>query len=159
MSRRHRRHGFSILELVIVMAVMGLLASLAIPNLNASLKRARSVEALQTLGAIQRSMVEYYNRNGEYPRVAGAKNPVEPGYSQERMRLTLPGWSDLTFRPDATYRYRYSFTPIFDSPGGRATGISLEAKGDTDNDKIVAHYVRILSEGFDVTPNGIDEFD
>jgi type II secretory pathway pseudopilin PulG len=143
--RRLRRRGFSILELAVVGATISVIASIAIPRLTHAFKRARAVEAAQTMGAIERSLREYYNRTGEYPPSA-ARNPPLDNYDKAQMDTDLPGWRDLGFKPDASYRYRYQFTSTPDS-SGRNTTVVLEAMADTDNDGRVAHFLRVFKFG------------
>lgn len=132
MSRRQRR-GFTLIEIVVVMAVIAVLASIAIPEFTHAFKRARAVEAVQTMATLDRIMKDYFNANGEYPRVSGAQNPpsVHPGKAS--FDPNMAGWSKLDFVPEAEYQYRYSYTTTADA-NGRYTSLSIKATGDSDRD-------------------------
>ncbi len=60
------KRGFTLLEVLIVLVILGVLAGLAVPVYTAQLERARAAEAIQMLGAIRSSMVRYYGNNGTY---------------------------------------------------------------------------------------------
>lgn len=161
MARRvqRRRRGFSILELSVVLATVSVLSTIAIPKFINSFKRARAVEAMQTLATIERFTKEYYNRNGEYPRVSGGRNPPDLGYNKAQMVDSLPGWAELGFKPESSYRFRYLFTTTPDPVSGKYTRLTLEAMADTDNDGNIGHFIRQYEDGTDVTDPLLDTAD
>jgi len=62
-----RQGAFTLLELMIVVIVVGVLASFAIPMFKGAIERARWAECINTLGAIKRAMEIYYFEFGRYP--------------------------------------------------------------------------------------------
>ena len=59
-STRKRFHGFSLMEVMIVVVIIGILAALAYPNLEKYLKRARQTEAKTNLSAIYTAQKIYF---------------------------------------------------------------------------------------------------
>lgn len=59
--------GFTLIELMIVAAILGALAALAIPNLQRVVERARIVKAIGDITAIQQAAQEYALDNNAYP--------------------------------------------------------------------------------------------
>ncbi len=62
-----RQRGFTLIELFIVMAVLGILISIAVPNLKQSIVRAREAVLKEDLFQIREAIDQYYADNGNYP--------------------------------------------------------------------------------------------
>ena len=65
-SIRKRFHGFSLMEVMIVVVIIGILAALAYPNLEKYLKRARQTEAKTNLSAIYTAQKIYFTLHQSY---------------------------------------------------------------------------------------------
>ena len=65
-STRKRFHGFSLMEVMIVVVIIGILAALAYPNLEKYLKRARQTEAKTNLSAIFTAQKIYFTLHQSY---------------------------------------------------------------------------------------------
>ncbi|MCC6276504.1 MAG: prepilin-type N-terminal cleavage/methylation domain-containing protein [Oligoflexia bacterium] len=62
----HQRRGFSLIEVVIALAVLGILAALAIPNYNTYLDRSRQSEAKANLSMIYSTMKSFFAEYVQY---------------------------------------------------------------------------------------------
>lgn len=71
MLKERRRSGFTLIELMIVVAVIGILAALAIPNFMKFLAKSKQGEARVNLGEIYVCQQAYFGENGTY---AGGDN-------------------------------------------------------------------------------------
>ena len=67
-STRKRFHGFSLMEVMIVVVIIGILAALAYPNLEKYLKRACQTEAKTNLSAIYTAQKIYFTLNQSYTK-------------------------------------------------------------------------------------------
>lgn len=65
---KKNRKGFTLIELVIVIAILGILAMYAVPKYQGIVEQARSAEARAQLGAFRSALGVYYAKNhGVYP--------------------------------------------------------------------------------------------
>jgi type II secretion system protein G len=67
-----KESGFTLLELLIVIVIIGILALLIIPNITSAPKKARDTQRKTDLRAIQKGLEEYFVSNNVYPTVASA---------------------------------------------------------------------------------------
>ncbi len=78
MKRGKRIKGFTLAELLIVMALIGILASIAIPQFKHATKRAKETVLKENLYIIRKVIDEYYSDKGKYPPTL--QTLVEEGY-------------------------------------------------------------------------------
>ena len=65
------KSGFTLLEIIIVIIIIGILASLALPKFFKTVEFSRSTEALTALGVVRRAMDICYQPTGSYSPCAG----------------------------------------------------------------------------------------
>jgi len=80
--------GFTIVELLIVIVVIGILAALVITTYNGIQQKGRNTERQTDLKAIQGQLEAYYAQNGRYPTLANLNdNPdEETGFIKQQMK-------------------------------------------------------------------------
>ncbi len=66
-SSRARSRGFTLIELMLVVAIIGILAAIALPAYQDYTIRARGTEVLAIASPAQRAVAEYYDRWGRMP--------------------------------------------------------------------------------------------
>ena len=112
--------GFTLVELMITIVIVGVLASVAIPLYQANVKRAKGAEADATMGSIRTALRVHYAENSAYP--------IEAAYVAV---TTLTNTIDID-STDMVGKYFPATTYTYISAGGisytiRATGSGASA--------------------------------
>jgi type IV pilus assembly protein PilE len=76
--------GFTLIELMITVAVIAILASIAIPNYSDYVRRGRAVEATSILANLKNRMEQYYQDNKTYADVGALIAPCSPAPSEAK---------------------------------------------------------------------------
>ncbi len=79
------KKGFTLIELMIVVAIIGVLAAVAIPAYSGYVKKAKVTEVTNALGAVGSACVEYYQSRGEMPEAIGNIASIESS-----LGITIP---------------------------------------------------------------------
>ncbi|MBF0316845.1 MAG: type II secretion system protein [Nitrospirae bacterium] len=67
----HRDKGFTLVEVLVTLLIMGILAVVAIPTYLGQREKAKRAEAKENLEAIRLHLEQYFNENGCYYRTGG----------------------------------------------------------------------------------------
>ena len=151
------RKGFTLVELMIVVAIIGILAAIAIPNFLQFRLKAKTSEAKSNLGAIRSTEVAYF---AEWNFYVGNQPPTpdHTGVLAGTKRPWIPStrFSILGFAPEGSVFYSYALVStgnvdfVTASP---TTGLTMFAEGDLDVDgQLSSFYVtdstnEILKQG------------
>jgi len=125
------RKGFTLIELMIVVAIIGILAAIAIPNFLRFQLKAKSSEGKTNLAAIRTAEQSYYSEFGFF--VSADASPAEPGFNMKVGFVnTMPageGFDRLGWSPEGSVFFNYGVAAP--SPGDSYTA---SAGADIDND-------------------------
>lgn len=74
-----RRQGFTLIEVMITVAIVAILAAIAVPSYSEYVRRARITEAISRLADMHVKMERYFQDNRSYAPPAPAIQPCNPG--------------------------------------------------------------------------------
>lgn len=101
-----RTKGFTLIELMIVVAIIGILSAIAIPAYTDYVTRAKIPEATSNLADLRVKMEQYYLDNRTYPTVGCVVYPAVPLATQ----LQVPAAGNFAFSCGAPTAIAYTLT-------------------------------------------------
>lgn len=81
MSRKHKITGFTIVELLIVIVVIGILAALVLSSFSGAQAKARNASRANDIAAIQKALELFRAENGRYPTSVGPGTNLPSGFT------------------------------------------------------------------------------
>lgn len=88
--RRHGRRGFSLIELLIVVAIILILAAIAAPKLNQNRMHAQETAAIRQIGTIHTAQTQYYSQFGRYATALAELGPPTSGQATASAADLIP---------------------------------------------------------------------
>ncbi|MCF7802389.1 MAG: prepilin-type N-terminal cleavage/methylation domain-containing protein [Candidatus Marinimicrobia bacterium] len=77
--RKENQKGFSLVELMIVLVIIGILAAVGVPIYTSNVQKAKMSEADAALGTIRTALRVYYAENGKYPTLTAGTQVAGSG--------------------------------------------------------------------------------
>ena len=130
-----RKGGFTLIELMIVVAIIGILAAIAIPNFLRFQLRSRVGEGKTNIAAIRTAEESYNAEYATYVGAAAAPGGVLSGDKQNWLAVT-PGFDTIGWFPEGEVYYNYNVITEGGCPvaGMPCTQYTVEGESDIDND-------------------------
>lgn len=148
--RPSRSRGFTLIELMICVAIIGVLSSIAIPLLASHQLRTKSTEAKTNLGAIRVVEEASFSENGSY-LAARAEPPVIPGTSPATFDVARSDYAELGWAPEGRVYFSYAVAIAPD-----ASGYTADAAADIDGNGVVQIWGYTKPDGLGaLVPGGL----
>ena len=134
--RRNKRGGFSLIELLIVIAIILVILTVALPKLNNAVRGARETGALKAITTIHTAEVQYYSSFGRFasslqelgPPASGADGPAAAGLIERDLASGEKGGYKFTLAVTPT-GYSISAVPSVFGTSGSKTYFSDQGMG------------------------------
>ena len=146
----NKKRGFTLIELMIVVAIIGILAAVAIPAFLKYIKKAKTTEARLNIAKIVTGEVAYYDEekvnqsgtiiNKYFVAVAAAPAATPPGVNKVTYNWDgSAGWTALKFGTDSAVLFNYMTATL----GVDTTAaFTARAQGDLNGDAIYSTFER-----------------
>lgn len=168
--RKQAQKGFTLIELMIVVAIIGILAAVAIPAFMKYIKKSKSTEAREHLKKIQEGATSYYMDRGN---ARGGLTPVAAQFPDPTLKAPSgpagfdgssgtgthpccannldkcapdasywadPVWTSLHFSVDDPHYFAYNYTGTPTNTNGVGAAYTAAAYGDLDCDDALSIF-------------------
>lgn len=145
MRKRITAGGFTLVELMIVVVILGVLSAVALPSFSRYVRRSRTTEAVTNIQRIFAAQVTYNNEIHERALSGHFVNaPATPSTapnsgkypSNVALWTAIPEWNELGFAMEGSHYFQY------ESPGNTA-GFTASAHGNLDGDGVFSTFNRV----------------
>ena len=100
--------GFTLVELMVTVAIVGILASIAYPSYQQSVMHGRRTDAIQTITYYRQALERCYSQNFTYVNAGATPCPAAPGAAV----ASTNGYYNITFPTLAATQYTIQAVPV-----------------------------------------------
>jgi type IV pilus assembly protein PilA len=109
LNRKYRVAGFSLIELLIVIAIILIILAMAVPKLNKARMHALEAGALKTINTLHTAQAQYYSQFGKYATSMAELGPPASGNPTASAADLIS--HDLASGEKSGYKYTLEATP------------------------------------------------
>lgn len=149
-TRANGRRGFSLVELVVVVTIIGILASIAVPRMSTAAANAEKNALLATLANVRKAIDVYYAEHGKYPGYNSASGLKDNAAFVDQLLMYTDRDGKTNSAPSSTYEFGpYLRSPFPTNPRNELDTVYVKAV-PTDPDPAEGTYgwVAVLSHGY-----------
>src|ERR1700761_4721530 len=149
-SVRHRRgnqRGFSLIELLIVIAIILIILSIALPQMSKSRMNAQEMAAVAEIGTINKQQIQYYSQYNQYATSLAQLGPpaTSGGAEGPNAANLIPG----SLASGATGGYNFTLTA---TPTGYALSAVPKAFGSTGRRTFYSDQTAVVRQNWTQEP-------
>jgi type IV pilus assembly protein PilE len=142
LGSRSGTRGFTLIEVMITVAIIAILASVALPAYNDYIRRGQQAEAFNALADFRAKMEQYYQDNRNYGSAGGCATDS-----------TAASWNSFTATQYFTYSCAPTDTSAYQTYLLTATGSSGQVNGDVYRIDQNGNRTTTIFKGASVTAN------
>lgn len=144
-SRGRRERGFSLIELLIVVAIILILAAIAAPKLNQNRMHAQETAAVREIQTINTAQTQYYSQFGRYATNLAELGPPAGGQEGPSAANLIPG--ELAKGQKSGYKYT-----LTGGPAGYSVSAVPEVFGNTGRRTFYTDQTMVIRQNWSAEP-------
>lgn len=159
--RSRKNRGFTLVELMVSVAIVGILSSVAMPSYQVMTLRTRKAERDVVMTAVNHAAAAILVRDGQFaPTFSGPHNPPGDPTVQRRMldftSGTMAPWRKLDLQIEGAVYHSYKFETL--TPESGSPEFQVVAEGDLDGNGVHQFKTEtfLVSEALSLKPSTTD---
>jgi type IV pilus assembly protein PilA len=145
LARRRDSRGFSLIELLIVVAIILILAAIAAPKLNQNRMHTQETAAIRQIGTLHTAQTQYYSQFGKYATTLAELGPPASGQAGPQAADLIPG--DLALGIKTGFRFT-----LTGGPAGYVISAVPETFGNTGRRTFYSDQTLVIRENWGAEP-------
>ena len=150
---RKAKKGFTLIELMIVVAIIGILAAIAIPNFLRFQLKSKSSEGKVNIAAIRTAEESYIAEFGNYVAALTPEPATVPGTSKAQFDATNVDFNTLGWAPEGQVFFQYAVNYVSATPSMYTVTAAADIDGNGTNQ--VWGYVKASTDAVPVGLIGV----
>jgi len=142
MSLRNKQSGFSLIELLLVVVIIGIITALAVPALQKGIRSAENGTTFATLRAISSTQVMFYSQNNRFGRLPELQQIMGNGIGVTTGDRVVRG------------RYVFEMTPVTPTDPELATEYVITATRNVSDDIVYKYELTQTGKITQILPAG-----